>query len=99
MNVAKMMRELQDMQARLKARVEAIEVEASAGGGLVVARMDGKKTLTHLEIKPEAVSPDDLELMGDLIRAAVNEAGRRVDEEVEKLTEGLAAGLKLPVRF
>ncbi len=96
MNIAKVMRDLQQMQARLQAQIETLEVEASAGGGVVTARMNGKKQLTALELKPEAVTPDDLELMQDLILAAVNEAGRRMDEEVGRLTQGMTAGLKIP---
>ena len=55
--------------------------------------------MLSLDLSPEAITPDDAELMGDLIVAAVNEAGRQVDEHVERMTQGLTAGLKLPAGF
>jgi len=58
--------------------------------------MNGKKEVLSLELSPEAVTPDDTELMGDLIVAAVNDAGRKVDDEVGRLTQGMTAGLKIP---
>jgi DNA-binding YbaB/EbfC family protein len=91
-----MMKDLQKMQGKLQEEIEALEVTGTAGGGVVTARMNGKKELLGLELSPEAVTPDDVELMGDLIVAAVNDAGRKVDDEVGRLTQGMAAGLKLP---
>jgi DNA-binding YbaB/EbfC family protein len=96
MNIQKMMKDLQRMQAKLQEEVEAMEVEATAGGGVVTARMNGKKELTGLTLTPDAVTPDDLGMMQDLILAAVNEAGRKVDAEVQRKTQGLAGGLKIP---
>jgi DNA-binding YbaB/EbfC family protein len=99
MNIGKMMKDLQKMQAKMQEDVGALEIEGTAGGGVVTARMNGKKQLLKLSLSPEAITPDDTELMEDLILAAVNEAGRQVDEEVERLTQGLTAGLKLPGGF
>ena len=96
MNIQKMMKDLQRMQAKLQEEVETMEVEATAGGGVVTARMNGKKELTGLTLTPDAVTPDDLGMMQDLILAAVNEAGRKVDAEVQRKTQGLAGGLKIP---
>lgn len=96
MNIAKMMKDLQKMQAKMQQDMDALEVEASSGGGVVTARMNGKKQLLSLKLAPEAISPDDAELTEDLIVAAVNEAGRQVDEAVERMTQGLTAGLNLP---
>ncbi|MHC4429564.1 MAG: YbaB/EbfC family nucleoid-associated protein [Planctomycetota bacterium] len=96
MNLGKMMKDLQKMQAKLQAEIETLEVEASSGGGMVTARMNGKKELLSLKLTPEAVTPDDLELLEDLLIAAVNESGRKVDREVERLTQGMAPGLKIP---
>jgi DNA-binding YbaB/EbfC family protein len=96
MKIGKMMKDLQKMQEKMQREVEAVEAEGTAGGGAATARMDGKKRLLSLKLSPDAVTPDDVELMEDLIVAAVNEAGKRVDEEVERLTRGLAAGLDLP---
>ena len=58
--------------------------------------MNGKKQLLSLKLAPEAITPEDTDLMEDLITAAVNEAGRQVDEAVERLTQGMTAGLNLP---
>jgi len=97
MNIAKMMKDLQRMQAKLQEEVETLDVEATAGGGMVTARMNGQKQLLSLEIAAEAISPDDPEMMQDLVIAAVNEAGRKVDEEVQRLTQSMApAGMNLP---
>ena len=70
--------------------------QPSSGGGMVTARMNGKKQLLALKLAPEAITPDDAELLEDLLVAAVNEAGRRVDEEVEQLTKGMTQGLDIP---
>ena len=96
MNIGKMMKDLQKMQSKLIADMETLEVEGSAGGGVVSARMNGKKELLALKLSPDAVTPDDLGLMEDLIVAAVNEASRKVDEEVQRLTQGMAGGLGIP---
>ena len=63
MNIGKMMKDLQKMQSKLMADMETLEVEGSAGGGVVAARMNGKKELLSLKLSPEAVTPDDLGLM------------------------------------
>jgi DNA-binding YbaB/EbfC family protein len=84
------------MQSRIQDEMEALEIEASAGGGVVTARMNGKKELLSLRLTPEAVTPDDPEMMQDLIVAAVNEAGRKVDAELQRITQGMAGGMKIP---
>ena len=96
MNIGKMMKDLQKMQSKLQDEIDTLEVEATSGGGVVTARMNGKKELTGLTLTPEAVTPDDLGMMQDLILAAINEAGRKVDAELQRKTQGLAGGLKLP---
>jgi DNA-binding YbaB/EbfC family protein len=96
MNIQKMMKDLQKMQSKLQDEIETLELEASSGGGVVVARMNGKKELVGLTLTPDAVTPDDLTMMQDLIIAAVNEAGRRIDEEIQRKTQGLAGGMKIP---
>lgn len=98
MNVAKMMKDLQRMQEQIQTRLSTLEVEGTAGGGIVTARMNGKKELLSVRIDRAAITPDDPELLGDLLVAAVNEAGRRVDRELEQLTQGLAPG-KIPGLF
>ncbi len=96
MNIGKMMKDLQKMQAKMQEEIDTVEVEASSGGGIVTARMNGKKELLALTLAAEAITPDDPELMADLVIAAVNEAGRKVDEQLEQVTRGMTGGLKIP---
>jgi DNA-binding YbaB/EbfC family protein len=97
--------QFRQMQESLQKQVETVHVEATAGGGMVTVKMNGQKQLTEIRIDPEVFSGKDQELMQDLIRAAVNEAGRRVDEELtsqmKSLTGGIPgmAGLKIPGLF
>ena len=96
MNLGKMMKDLQKMQTKMQESLDTLEIEGTSGGGVVTVRMNGKKQLLSLKLAPEAITPDDTELMEDLLIAAVNEAGRQVDEEVERMTQGMTAGLKIP---
>ncbi len=96
MNIGKMMKDLQKMQTKMQESLDALELEGTSGGGVVTVRMNGKKQLLSLKLAPEAITPDDAELMEDLLIAAVNDAGRRVDEEVERMTQGMTAGLNIP---
>ena len=96
MNIQKMMKDFQRMQSKLQDEIDVLEIEATAGGGAVTARMNGRKELVALKLSPEAITPEDPEMLQDLVLAAVNEAGRRVDAEIQKKTQGLSAGLKLP---
>jgi len=96
MNIGKMMKDLQSMQGKLQEQVEALEIEGTSGGGVVTARMNGKKELLGLKLAPEAITADDLELMEDLIVAAINDCGRKVDKQVQEMTQGLAGGLNIP---
>ncbi len=74
--------QFRQMQENLQKQVENVHVEASAGGGMVTVRMNGQKQLTEIRIDPEIFAGRDQELLQDLVRAAVNEAARRVDEEL-----------------
>ncbi len=98
MNLGKMMKDLQRMQSKLQDEIDNLEVESASGGGLVTVKMNGKKDLLALTLSPEAITPDDPGLMQDLILAAINAAGRRIDEEIQRKTQGLTGGLKLPGR-
>jgi DNA-binding YbaB/EbfC family protein len=97
--------QFRQMQEGLQKQVETVHVEASAGGGMVTVKMNGQKQLTDIHIDPEVFSGKDQELLQDLVRAAVNEASRRVDEELtnqmKSLTSGIPgmAGLKIPGLF
>ena len=73
-NMNQIMKQAQALQERFKQQLEAIHVEASSGGGMVTVRMNGNKIVTGVTIDPEVVSRDDLEMLQDLIVAAVNEA-------------------------
>ena len=97
--------QFRQMQENLQKQVENVHVEASAGGGMVTVRMNGQKQLTEIRIDPEIFAGKDQELLQDLVRAALNEAGRRVDEELttqmKSLTNGVPgmAGLQIPGLF
>jgi len=98
MNVEKLMKDMQRMQSKLRDEIEVLEVEGSSGGGAVTARMNGKKDLVGLTLTPDAITPDDPGMMQDLIIVAINDAGRKIDAEIERKTQSLAGGLKLPGR-
>ena len=97
--------QFRQMQEGLQKQVETVQVEASAGGDMVNVKMNGQKQLTEIHIDPEIFKGKDQELMQDLVRAAVNEASRRVDEELttqmKNITGGIPgmAGLKIPGLF
>jgi DNA-binding YbaB/EbfC family protein len=98
MNIEKMMKDLQRMQTKLQGEIETLEVEATSGGGVVTVRMNGRKDVLSLTLSADAITPDDPGMLQDLIVAAINEAGRKVDAEIERKTQGLAGGLKIPGR-
>src|SRR6202030_2354941 len=85
--------QFRQMQESLQKQVETVHVEASAGGGMVTVRMNGQKQLTDVRVDPEIFAGKDAELLQDLVRAAVNDACRRVDDEVGAQMKGLAGGL------
>jgi hypothetical protein len=97
--------QFRQMQENLQKQVDVVNVEASAGGGMVTVKMNGQKQLTEIRVDPEVFSGKDQELLQDLVRAAVNEASRRVDEELanqlKSITGGIPgmAGLKIPGLF
>ena len=92
----KLMKQLQQQQEKMQAEIAALVVEATSGGGMVKVEVDGQKQLLRLTIDPEVVSKDDVEMLQDLILAAVNEANRKVDEAVQEKIGGLAGGMKIP---
>ncbi len=96
MNIQQMMRQAQEMQERLQRELAATEVEATAGGGMVTVVMNGTKQLRSITIDPEVVSGDDIEMLQDLIVAAINDAQRKVDDEVGGRMRGMMGGLNLP---
>jgi hypothetical protein len=92
----KLMKQLQQAQEKIQAEIAALVIEATAGGGMVKAEMDGQKQLRSLKIDPEVVNKDDVEMLQDLVLAAVNEASRKVDEAIQEKVGGLTGGMKLP---
>lgn len=98
-DVNALMRQAQKMQESVQekqAELEAAEYQGSAGGGLVELTMTGKHQVTALHIKPEAVDPDDLEMLEDLIAAAINDAVRIVDETAEAEMGKITGGMNFP---
>jgi DNA-binding YbaB/EbfC family protein len=96
MNFQDMMKQAQEMQARLQQQMANMRVEATAGGGMVTVVVNGTKQLQSIRIDPEVVSKDDVEMLQDMIVAAVNDAGRKVDEQLGQQVSGLMGGLKIP---
>ncbi|KXZ40785.1 hypothetical protein SAMN05661008_01806 [Alkalithermobacter thermoalcaliphilus JW-YL-7 = DSM 7308] len=93
--VQKMQREMEKMQNELAQK----EVEASVGGGAVTVRANGKKEIVSVEIKPEVVDPDDIEMLQDLVLSAVNEALRSADEMMNSQMSKLTGGMNIPGLF
>ena len=91
-----MMKQAQEMQERLKKQMADMRVEATAGGGMVTVVVNGTKQLQSVTIDPEVVSKDEVEMLQDLIVAAINDAGRKVDEQLGQSMSGLMGGLKIP---
>jgi DNA-binding YbaB/EbfC family protein len=91
-----MMKQAQQMQERLQQQLAQARVEGNAGGGMVTVVMNGAKQVQSVKIDPEAVSKDDVELLQDLILAALNDAHRKADEEMQKQMGGMMGGLKIP---
>jgi DNA-binding YbaB/EbfC family protein len=100
-----MLMQFRQMQERLQEQVAELKVEASAGGGMVTVKMNGQKQVTELRIEPDVFAGKDAEMLQDLITAAVNEAGRRVDEALAEQMRSIAGGisgmpgLKIPGLF
>jgi hypothetical protein len=96
MNIQQMMKQAQQMQERLQKQMAEMKVEATAGGGMVTVVMSGGKQLLSLKIDPEAVSKEDVEMLQDLILAAINDAQRKVDEALQQQMGGMMGGLNIP---
>ena len=96
MNIQQMMKQAQQMQERLQKQMTELRVEASAGGGMVSVVVNGAKQIQSITIDPEVVSKDDVEMLQDLIVAALNDAYRKADDELQKGMGGMLGGLKLP---
>jgi nucleoid-associated protein EbfC len=96
-NIQQMMKQAQQMQERLQKQMADLRVEGNAGGGMVTVVVNGAKQVQSLKIDPEVVSKDDVEMLQDLIVAAINDAHRKADEELARQMGGmLPPGMKLP---
>ena len=100
-----MLTRLRQVQEDLQRQVNQVAVEASAGGGMVIVKMNGQKQVLEVKIESQVFADKDQEMLQDLVRAAVNEASRKVDEELANQMKSLAgnmpnmAGLKIPGLF
>ena len=91
-----MMKQAAQMQERLQQQMADLRVEATAGGGMVTVVINGAKQVQSLKIDPEVVSKDDVEMLQDMIVAAVNDAQRKAEEQMSQSMSGMMGGLKLP---
>lgn len=98
-NMQQMMSQVKKMQQEMKEQMESLRVEASSGGGIVTVSMNGTKHLLSVKIDPEAVKGGDVEMLEDLLQAAVNEAVRKADQALAEKLGGLAGGMNLPGIF
>lgn len=92
-NIRQLMKQAQAMQERMQRELADLTIETSVGGGLVSVTMSGHKQLVAVRIDPEAVDPEDVSMLEDLVLAAVNEAVRRVDESLQEKMGSLAGGM------
>ncbi|MDO5717365.1 MAG: YbaB/EbfC family nucleoid-associated protein [Tissierellia bacterium] len=98
-NMGNMMKQMQKMQRQLEEtqkKLEEKEISASSGGGMVEATVNGKKELLSIKINPEVMDPEDVEMVEDMVVAAVNEAMKEIDQISEKEMGKLTGGLNIP---
>ncbi len=98
-NILKQAQKMQKEMEKMQKEMEAKEVESSVGGGAVTVRANGKKEILSVSIKPEVVDPDDVEMLEDLVLAAVNEALRLAEEMVSSKMSKLTGGMNMPGMF
>src|SRR5215210_5058496 len=96
MNPLQMMKQAQQLQERLQQEMTTTTVEGAAGGGMVTVTVNGHKHVQKITIDPEVVSKDDVAMLQDLITAAVNDALRKVDDELKRKVGGIMGGLGIP---
>lgn len=94
--VQQMLKQVQQFQEQLQKQLDDLVVESSTGGGMVTVRMNGQKHLVSVHIDPEVYKSGDIEMLQDLLLAAVNESARKIDEQVANQMGSLAGGLNLP---
>jgi DNA-binding YbaB/EbfC family protein len=94
-----MIKQAKEMKEKLQKELTEMRVEGSSGGGMVTVVLDGTKSLISLKIDPEVVNKDDVEMLQDLVIAAFNDAGLKVDEDLSKKLGTLGAGFNIPGLF
>lgn len=98
-NIMKQAQQMQAKIARVQQELEKKEVEASAGGGMVTARANGKQQLLDLKIEKDVVDPEDVEMLQDLVLAAVNEAIKKSQEMIQEEMSKVTGGMNIPGMF
>ena len=98
-NMIKQAQRMQQDMMKMQEELEQQEIEATAGGGMVTVKVTGKKVITSISIKPEAVDPDDVEMLEDLIMVAVNDALAKVDSEAQSQMSKITGGMNIPGLF
>jgi DNA-binding YbaB/EbfC family protein len=96
MNIQNMMKQAQQMQERLQQQMAETRVEATAGGGMVTVVMNGNKQVERLTLDPSVVSKEDVEMLQDLIVAALADAHRKAEDAMKQQVGGMLGGLKIP---
>lgn len=98
-NLQKMLKTAKEMQEKLQKELAEMRVDGSSGGGMVTVTLDGSKNLISIRIDPEVVNKEDIDMLQDLILAAFNDAGAKVDENLSQKLGKLGLGLKIPGLF
>ena len=99
MNLQQMMKQAQQMQERLQKQMAELRVDGQAGGGMVSVTVNGMKQVLAITIDPEAVSKEDVEMLQDMILAAINDAQRKAEDTLQQQVGGLMGGMKMPGMF
>ena len=97
--ILKQAQKMQDNMQKMQKELEAKEFEVSVGGGAVTVKVNGKKEILEVNMKPEVVDPDDIEMLQDLVISAVNEALRKVDDAQSSQMSKMAGGMNIPGLF
>ena len=95
-NIQELMSQAKQQYETLQKKMQETVVEGSAGGGTVTVKMDGRKQVLNVKIDPEAIKSGDVEMLQDLITAAINGAGKKVDESMQSVMGGMLGGMGLP---
>lgn len=98
-NMMKQMQKMQKQMEEMQAQLQETEVEASAGGGAITCKVNGKKEILEIKIDEAVVDPEDVEMLQDLVMAAVNEALRKAEEMMESEMKKLTGGMNIPGLF